>query len=266
MASDVGDDERLRARERPAGRPAMRQIWQHLGFLHWPVARDAIARLLPPGLDVDVFDGAAYVGIVPFTIPLTRTAGSARRWRPRSTSSTCGRTCTAAAAIPASGSSASTPPAGWPSRARGSRTGCRTFTPTSRSPRRAPPSTTARAGAVRRPRSPPATSRRARSRPPRPGSLEFFLAERYLLYSAPGRGLRTARVHHTPYPLQVAAAADVEQTLTSVAGLPACAGPPALIHYAREVDVAIFSPRAALTTRARSDRSRASNFAGVTQW
>ena len=58
-----------------------------------------------------------------------------------------------------------------------------------------------------------------------------------------GRGLRTARVHHTPYPLQVATAADVEQTLTSVAGLPACAGPPALIHYAREVDVAIFSPR-----------------------
>ena len=74
MASDVGDDERARARERPAGRPAMRQIWQHLAFLHWPVARDAIARLLPPGLDVDVFDGAAYVGIVPFTIPLTRTA------------------------------------------------------------------------------------------------------------------------------------------------------------------------------------------------
>jgi hypothetical protein len=37
----------------------------------------------------------------------------------------------------------------------------------------------------------------------------------------------------------------VEQTLTQVAGLPprACAGPPALVHYAREVDVEIFGPR-----------------------
>ena len=83
--------------------------------------------------------------------------------------------------------------------------------------------------------------------PAAPGSLEFFLAERYLLYSRVGTGLRTARVHHAPYPLQVAAAADVEQTLTNVAGLPpgACAGPPPLVHYAREVDVAIFGPRRA---------------------
>jgi uncharacterized protein YqjF (DUF2071 family) len=77
------------------------------------------------------------------------------------------------------------------------------------------------------------------------GTLEFFLAERYLLYSWSGRSLRTARVHHPPYPLQPATAAEVEQTLTGVAGLPAgaCAGPPPLVHYAREVDVAIYGPR-----------------------
>jgi len=38
----------------------------------------------------------------------------------------------------------------------------------------------------------------------------------------------------------------VEQTLTDVAGLPAgaCAAPPPLVHYAHEVDVDIFGPRA----------------------
>jgi uncharacterized protein YqjF (DUF2071 family) len=78
-----------------------------------------------------------------------------------------------------------------------------------------------------------------------PGSLEFFLAERYLLYSSSGGALRTARVHHAPYPLQPGAAGDVAQTLTYVAGLPlsACQGSPPLVHYAREVDVRIFGPR-----------------------
>ena len=51
----------------------MRQVWRHLGFLHWPIASAAIAPLLPPGLSVDTFDGVAYLGLVPFTIPLSRT-------------------------------------------------------------------------------------------------------------------------------------------------------------------------------------------------
>jgi uncharacterized protein YqjF (DUF2071 family) len=78
-----------------------------------------------------------------------------------------------------------------------------------------------------------------------PGSLEFFLAERYLLYAWSGRALRAARVHHLPYPLQPARATDVAQTLTDAAGLPpgtAAVAPP-LVHYASEVDVQIFGPR-----------------------
>ena len=77
-----------------------------------------------------------------------------------------------------------------------------------------------------------------------PGTLEFFLAERYLLYGWTGRALRTARVSHTAYPLQPAVAHDVAQTVTDAARLPpaAFATPPPLVHYAREVDVAIFGP------------------------
>lgn len=41
----------------------------------------------------------------------------------------------------------------------------------------------------------------AQSKTAEPGSLEFFLAERYLLFSQTSRGLRCGQVHHSPYPL-----------------------------------------------------------------
>ena len=52
----------------------MRQRWRRLGFLHWTVEPEAIKSLLPPGLELDTWDGLAYVGIVPFTIRGTRPA------------------------------------------------------------------------------------------------------------------------------------------------------------------------------------------------
>lgn len=39
------------------------------------------------------------------------------------------------------------------------------------------------------------------TQPAAPGTLEFFLAERYLLFSQTPRGIRCGQVHHTPYPL-----------------------------------------------------------------
>ena len=74
-ATEPTDAERLRGRAPPDERPIMRQIWAHLGFLHWAVDRDAVAALLPGGLEVDTFGGVAYVGLVPFTAPLSRVAG-----------------------------------------------------------------------------------------------------------------------------------------------------------------------------------------------
>ena len=206
-------------RERPAGRPVMRQIWRELAFLHWPVARDAVAGLLPPGLDVDCFDGAAYVGVVPFTIPLTRTGRLGAPMAPafheinlRTYVHRDGRD-----------------PGVWFFSLDG-----RDGAVADRSRRRG-------AAATFHARDQPV----GEVAPAATGSLELFLAERYLLYSAAGRALRTARVHHAPYPLQPAIATDVEQTLTTAGGLPqgACAGPPPLVHSAREVDVAIHGPR-----------------------
>lgn len=46
----------------------MLQRWEHLTFLHWPFDPAAVQRLLPAGLQIDTFDGAAWVGLVPFLI------------------------------------------------------------------------------------------------------------------------------------------------------------------------------------------------------
>jgi uncharacterized protein YqjF (DUF2071 family) len=40
--------------------------WHELLFMHWRVDAPAIRRLIPTGLDVDTFDGSAWIGVVPF--------------------------------------------------------------------------------------------------------------------------------------------------------------------------------------------------------
>ncbi len=46
----------------------MLQTWKSLTFLHWPYEPDRIRILLPSGLKLDVFDGAAWVGLTPFLL------------------------------------------------------------------------------------------------------------------------------------------------------------------------------------------------------
>lgn len=58
--------ERMAVRERPVQRVAGRQRWSDLLFAHWQVEPGLVQAMLPPGLFVDTFEGAAYVGVVPF--------------------------------------------------------------------------------------------------------------------------------------------------------------------------------------------------------
>ena len=65
-------------RERPAahgpacdqlvGRAAMVHWWDELTFVHWSYPPAVVQRLLPPGLEVETFDGRAWVGLVPFIL------------------------------------------------------------------------------------------------------------------------------------------------------------------------------------------------------
>ncbi|MGV9409950.1 YqjF family protein [Nocardia sp. NPDC003693] len=56
---------------RPVRRAVMTQWWRDVTFLHWTVEPDAVAALLPPGTRPDLFDGRAYVGLVPFRMERT---------------------------------------------------------------------------------------------------------------------------------------------------------------------------------------------------
>ena len=73
-----------------------------------------------------------------------------------------------------------------------------------------------------------------------PGSVEHWLTERYCLYAqSPEGGLWRNEVHHAPWALQDADAEIAENAMLEVHGL-AIGGPPALLHFARRVDVVVW--------------------------
>ena len=59
---------RLAEREIPASSTVMYQRWDELLFLHWPVEPQVVGDRLPPGLQVDIFEGKAWIGAVPFSM------------------------------------------------------------------------------------------------------------------------------------------------------------------------------------------------------
>ena len=44
-------------------------------FVHWPISPGALRPLIPAELELDLFDGTAYVGLVPFTMKGVRPVG-----------------------------------------------------------------------------------------------------------------------------------------------------------------------------------------------
>ena len=60
------DAQRLAQRVQPDSPVVMKQEWSHLLFLHWEMDPAIIQEQLPPGLTVDTYDGKAYLGVVPF--------------------------------------------------------------------------------------------------------------------------------------------------------------------------------------------------------
>jgi uncharacterized protein len=54
--------------EERVSRPVLCQRWQSLSFLHWAYEPEVVQRLLPPGLEVDTYQGKAWVGLTPFLL------------------------------------------------------------------------------------------------------------------------------------------------------------------------------------------------------
>lgn len=57
-------------------RLVMQQTWKNILFIHWIVAPEIIQNHLPPGLKVDTFNGNAYIGLVPFEMEDVRLANT----------------------------------------------------------------------------------------------------------------------------------------------------------------------------------------------
>ena len=72
-----------------------------------------------------------------------------------------------------------------------------------------------------------------------PGSLEFFLTERYCLYTESGGKLFRCRIHHEPWPLQRATLQDHETDLFQANGLPVPGGDP-IVWQGGPVDVEVW--------------------------
>lgn len=72
-----------------------------------------------------------------------------------------------------------------------------------------------------------------------PGTLEFFLVERYCLYAARGSDLYRARIWHPPWKLQSAELTSIHSTMIESQGLPKPAGIP-FLHYSEIQDTAIW--------------------------
>lgn len=73
-----------------------------------------------------------------------------------------------------------------------------------------------------------------------PGTLEHFLVERYVLFTHDGDRLLIGRVHHEPYPLREVMLLECEQSIIESQGFHPEEGPH-LVHYSDGVDVDVYA-------------------------
>lgn len=219
--------------------------WHDLLFIHYPVAADRLRALVPSPLEVETFDGQAWLGVVPFRM----TGVKPRAFPPLPwlsafaelnvrTYVTCGGkpgvwffSLDAANPVAVSAARRFFHLPYFNARMASRREGETVFYESRRTHRGAAP---AEFRASYRPVGPVALSKA--------GSLEYWLTERYCLYSADSRG-KTWRVdiHHPPWPLQPGEAEIENNTMPDWLGLkPLTAAP--LHHFARELEVMAWLP------------------------
>jgi uncharacterized protein YqjF (DUF2071 family) len=251
-ATGAGPDaiDRMAATRRPPGSAVMKQTWSDLLFLHWHVAESDLRPLVPSGLDIDTFEGRAWVGLVPFTVSGARVrfmpplpfVSSFHEVNVRTYVHRHGRDpgvwffsldASNALVVEAAKRLYKLPyrsahiemTVAEPADTAGAR---RLVEFNSRRVAGDPPDVDVCYGAGDFPR------------PAAPGTLDHFLVERYILYSAGKDGLYRARVHHAPYPVQAGVVDALRrESLIAAAGIQRPGSAP-LAHYASRVDVDIW--------------------------
>jgi uncharacterized protein YqjF (DUF2071 family) len=226
-------------------RPVMTQRWERLTFVHWSFDASCVRQLLPEWLEVETFDGAAWVGVVPFFMRVGTARGHRVPWvsnfcetnvrtyvRDREGRSGIWFFSLDAARLGAVLTARTTYrlPYFW-SRMRLDEHGNEM---TYECKRRWPDRQTATSRLRIRVGAPFAAADLS--------DRDHFLTARWVLFSAAGERRRFARAFHTPWPLHRAEPVAVDDLLLTIAGLPSRQGQQPIVHYSPGVDVRIGRP------------------------
>jgi uncharacterized protein len=229
----------------PAGPWVMAQDWEDLLFAHWPVPVETLRALVPSVLELDTFEGQAWIGIVPF-----RMSGVRLRWTPsvpglsefpelnvRTYVKVGGKPGVWFFSLDAANRAAVAAARAWfqlpyfyaymksePERGE-IRYSSRRIDRRGRGER-----FSAKYGAV------------GKCFHAGAGTLEHFLTERYCLYAQRGDGaILRGEIHHLPWELQEARAKIEENTMAESLSV-ALAGEP-LLHFSELQEVIVWPPR-----------------------
>ncbi len=226
----------------------MQMIWHDLAFLHWPIEANLLRPFIPADLEIDTYDGRAWLGVVPFRMTEV-CPRRVPRWlggrdfaelnlrtyvRQRSNPEYPGVWFFSLDAASWLGVRVARLWYGLPyydARISIEYQGAAIKYHSQRTHRRAPP---AELAVTYEPTAPPQTAT--------PGSFEYWLTERYALYSARARGktgfgqTRIGHIHHRPWPLQPGKALIEKCDMTRLINLELPEIDP-IVHVAKEVPV-----------------------------
>ena len=224
----------------------MTQSWRDLLFAHWAIPAEKMRALLPPELELDTFDGSAWVGVVPF-----RMAGVRPRWLPAVPWLSAFPELNVRTYVrsrdpqnPKPGVyffslEAANPLAVWIARTTfklpyfNATMTCRDdgrqiHYRSERTHRGAP---SARFVGNYQPTGKPYLAK--------PATLEHWLTERYSLYTVDQGRVYIGEIHHIPWPLQPAEAEIEVNGMAAASGIELPNSAP-LLHFVRRIDVAVW--------------------------
>lgn len=224
----------------------MIQNWHDLLFAHWALPPEQVRKLVPQRLELDLFDGKAYVAVTPFWMTGVRPRGIPAIPGMNRFPELNVRTYVRYGDIP--GVYFFSLDAGNRIAVKGARWGYRLpyfFAEMSIKSAGTRLEYSARRMEDPRPaefagRYLPISAPRQREK----STLEHFLTERYCLYTVNAGAVYRAYIHHLPWPLQDAEAEIETNTMAHAAGLELPPEKP-LLHFSRTLEVLIWWPERA---------------------
>ena len=242
--SAILDDVAHRPWKMPDRPWVMTQTWNDLLFAHWTIDAAVLRRNVPAAFELDLYEGLAWIAVVPFF--MTNVA-------PRGVPSLPFVSEFAELNVRTYVRVADRPGIYFFSLDAGSALAVKTARALFNLPYYTASMTRSPAGDAidyRSRRESSAADFHATYRPvgssfePIEGTLEYFLTERYCLYNLDHRGKPyRLDIHHPRWPLQLAEASVIRNTMADESGM-TLASPPQLLHFAKRQDAVAWLPQA----------------------